>query len=142
MKLLLHNLLSSKFLNGVKTGYPLILRVTKTEVKIKNYLLHFQFKKLDLNDKEEERKLFVQQMMPKIDYDAFKNAVSVVDPKQNDLPEKLPEDWKTDSSFLNKVKHCQKHLIVIQICRFTAGWSEWKLLKANWNARKPIEFFQ
>uniref|UniRef100_A0A915M7H5 Protein Red n=3 Tax=Meloidogyne TaxID=189290 RepID=A0A915M7H5_MELJA len=89
MKLLLHNLLSSKFLKGVNTGFPLILRVTKSE-------------KIELGENDAEQ--FVKQMMPRLDYNAFRDAAQIVDQEQAvDLPSNLPDDWESNTGFLKKM---------------------------------------
>ncbi|KAF7640418.1 hypothetical protein Mgra_00000238 [Meloidogyne graminicola] len=75
MKLLLHNLISSKFLKGVKTGFPLILRVTKIEL-----------------GETENAEQFVKQIMPRLDYNAFRDAAQVLDNEQAvELPSDLPK---------------------------------------------------
>lgn len=71
MKLLTHNLLTSRFLKGVQTGYPLKLVVEKVE-----------------EIKTEYNQDFLQRMLKKVDYDALKEAAQVCGQQ---LPEKLPE---------------------------------------------------
>lgn len=71
MKLLTHNLLTSRFLKNVQSGYPLKLVVEKVE-----------------EIKTEYNPEFLQKMMKKIDYDALKEAAQVCG--QN-LPEKMPD---------------------------------------------------
>jgi len=72
MKLLTHNLLTSRFLKNVQSGYPLQLVVERVE-EIKT----------DYNPD------FLQKMLQKIDYDALKKAAQVCG--QN-LPDNLPAD--------------------------------------------------
>lgn len=54
MKLLVHNFLSSKFLKGVQTGFPLKLVTTQIETK-----------EVDFNPD------FVKRMVPKLDWTAL-----------------------------------------------------------------------
>jgi len=61
MKLITHNLLTSKILKNVVTGYPLKIVATKTEVKIADY-----------------QPEFVSRMMKKIDYKALFGAAKEV----------------------------------------------------------------
>ena len=72
MKLFTHNLLTSRFLKGVQTGYPLKLVVEKAE-EIKT----------DYNQE------FVKKMLQKVDYEALKEAAQVCGQQ---LPEKLPDE--------------------------------------------------
>ncbi|VDN42481.1 unnamed protein product [Gongylonema pulchrum] len=73
MKLLAHNFLSSCFLKGVKEGYPLILTATKKEVQ-----------------QHEFNRVFVQRMIPKVNYEVLRQAASSIGEGDN-LPECLPE---------------------------------------------------
>jgi len=68
MKLITHNLLTSRFLKNVQTGYPLKLIVEKSE-EIKT----------DYNHE------FLQKMLKKIDYKVLREAAHV-------CGEQLPED--------------------------------------------------
>lgn len=61
MKLITHNLLTSKILKNVVTGYPLKIVATKTEVKTADY-----------------QPEFVNRMMKKIDYKALFGAAKDV----------------------------------------------------------------
>lgn len=71
MKLLTHNLLTSRFLKNVQSGYPLKLTVEKVE---------------EINT--EYNPAFLQKMLKKIDYDALKDAAKVCG---QELPEQMPE---------------------------------------------------
>lgn len=64
MKLITHNILTSKVLKNVVTGYPLKLNATKTEIKTTDY-----------------QPDFVNRMMKKVDYKALYEAAQTV----NDL---------------------------------------------------------
>lgn len=60
MKLLTHNLLTSRFLKNVNTGYPLKLVVERVE-----------------ETKTEYNEEFLQKMLKKIEYDVLKDAAQV-----------------------------------------------------------------
>lgn len=61
MKLLTHNMLTSKILKNVVTGYPLKITATKIEEKQADF-----------------QPEFVQRMMKKVDYTALYNAAQSV----------------------------------------------------------------
>lgn len=71
MKLLTHNLLTSRFLKNVQSGYPLKLVVEKVEEISTDY-----------------NHEFLEKMLKKIDYDALKGAAQVCG--QN-LPDNIPD---------------------------------------------------
>lgn len=71
MKLITHNLLTSRFLKNVQTGYPLKLVVDRAE-EIKT----------DYNHE------FLQKMLKKIDYNVLREAAQVCGQQ---LPEKIPD---------------------------------------------------
>ncbi|KAH7727337.1 methyltransferase-associated protein [Aphelenchoides avenae] len=85
MKLLTHNFLSSQFLKGVSTGYPLILRATKVEKKDVEY-----------------NEAFTKRMIPKVDYSALRSAAVSIG-EGTDLPEELGTQWESDESLLKKI---------------------------------------
>uniref|UniRef100_A0A915DXX7 Multifunctional methyltransferase subunit TRM112-like protein n=1 Tax=Ditylenchus dipsaci TaxID=166011 RepID=A0A915DXX7_9BILA len=85
MKLLTHNFLSSQFLKGVKTGYPLILRATKVQTE-----------EVEYND------VFMKKMIPKLDYPALVQAAKSVTEDSN-LPDELVSNWEDNEEFLKKV---------------------------------------
>lgn len=93
MKLLTHNLLTSKFLKNVQTGYPLKLVVEKAE-EIKT----------DYNQE------FLHKMLQKIDYSALKEAAQVCGQQ---LPESIPED--TSSAKEEDLKAIHKALFDIEV---------------------------
>lgn len=76
MKLITHNLLTSRFLKNVQTGYPLKLVVEKVE-EIKT----------DYNQE------FLQKMLKKVDYPALKEAAQVCG---HELPDQLPNSGKEE----------------------------------------------
>lgn len=61
MKLITHNILTSKVLKNVVTGYPLKLNAVKTEVKEADY-----------------QPDFINRMMKKVDYKALYQAAETV----------------------------------------------------------------
>lgn len=71
MKLLTHNLLTSRFLKNVQSGYPLKLEVEKIE---------------EINTDYDGS--FLQKMLVKIDYEALKGAAHVCG---QTLPEQIPD---------------------------------------------------
>lgn len=93
MKLLTHNLLTSRFLKGVNTGYPLKLVVERFE-----------------EIKTEYNQEFLQRMLKKVDYDALKEAALVCGQQ---LPEKLPE--QTTSLPEDDLKTIHKALFDIEV---------------------------
>lgn len=93
MKLLTHNLLTSRFLKNVQTGYPLKLAVDK-----------FEEIKTDYNQE------FLEKMLIKVDYQALKEAAQVCGQK---LPDNLPDSNATNKEEDLKVIH--KALFDIEI---------------------------
>lgn len=82
MKLLTHNLLSSRFLKNVQTGYPLKLVVTKTEEIQTEY-----------NDE------FLKKMLKKIDYPVLKEAANICG---QPLPDNLDQAKDDDMKLVHK----------------------------------------
>ncbi len=66
MKLITHNILTSKVLKQVVNGYPLKLNATKTEIKKSDY-----------------QPDFINRMMKKIDYKALYEAAQTVSTSSN-----------------------------------------------------------
>jgi len=53
---------------------------------------------------ENDGEQFVKQMIPRLDYNAFRDAAQIVDQEQAvDLPSNLPDDWESNTGFLKKV---------------------------------------
>lgn len=82
MKLLTHNLLSSRFLRNVQTGYPLKLIVTQTEEVRTEY-----------NDE------FLKKMLKKIDYPVLREAAGVCGQQ---LPENINDGQEEDLKLIHK----------------------------------------
>ncbi|XP_025206456.1 multifunctional methyltransferase subunit TRM112-like protein [Melanaphis sacchari] len=95
MKLLTHNLLSSKSLKGVKVGYP--LRIVAKDVKI---------------SESEFNKEFVKKIIPKLDWKVFVNAAEQIG-HANDLSDELIDDYEDDEEYLKKVHHLLMEVEII-----------------------------
>ncbi|XP_001607595.1 multifunctional methyltransferase subunit TRM112-like protein [Nasonia vitripennis] len=87
MKLLTHNMLTSKCLKGVTVGYP--LGIEAKEVKISE---------VDYNSE------FISRIIPKLDYTAFYKAAESVG-YAGDLPPQLIQDYENNEEFLKKMHH-------------------------------------
>ncbi|KAL4083393.1 hypothetical protein QTP88_028717 [Uroleucon formosanum] len=95
MKLLTHNLLSSKSLKGVKVGYP--LRIVAKDVKI---------------NESKFNKEFVKKIIPKLDWQVFINAAVQIG-HNNDLSDELIDDYENNDEFLKKVHHLLVEIEII-----------------------------
>ncbi|KHN82797.1 tRNA methyltransferase 112 -like protein [Toxocara canis] len=87
MKLMTHNFLTSKFLKGVVTGYPLLLVATKKEVK------EFEF-----------NAEFVKRMIPKLDYPVLRQAAESIG-EADGLPAEISTGWEDNEILLKKLHH-------------------------------------
>ncbi|VVC39416.1 Hypothetical protein CINCED_3A011397 [Cinara cedri] len=87
MKLLTHNLLSSKSLKNVKVGYP--LRIVAKDVKISEKEFNMEF---------------VTKMIPKLDWKVLVEAAIQIG-HGNGLPEQLVDDYEEDEDLLKKIHH-------------------------------------
>uniref|UniRef100_T1J7S4 Multifunctional methyltransferase subunit TRM112-like protein n=1 Tax=Strigamia maritima TaxID=126957 RepID=T1J7S4_STRMM len=89
MKLLTHNMLSSKCIKGVNVGFP--LGITAREIKVND---------VDFNPD------FVSRIIPKLDWTAFTQAAeSVSIGHLTDLPKSVIADFENNTDFLKKVHH-------------------------------------
>lgn len=89
MKLITHNMLSSKFLKGVQTGFPLKVFAEKLTIK-----------------EQEFNPDFVKRMLPKLEYSALKSASdSVLPDNEEKLPTNMPENWSENDDFLKRIHH-------------------------------------
>ncbi|KAK0085441.1 hypothetical protein PV325_005216 [Microctonus aethiopoides] len=94
MKLLTHNMLTSKCLKGVTTGYPLgIAKDIKVSV-------------VDFNSE------FISRMIPKLDWAALWKAAESIG-HVGELPQTLIQDFENDEEFLKKVHHVLLEVEVI-----------------------------
>nr|CAG4650668.1 EOG090X0LTV [Sida crystallina] len=95
MKLLTHNMLTSKCLKGVNVGYP--LGIIAKEVKVLE---------VDFNPE------FVARMIPKIDWTALCKAAENIG-HSNDLPAVVVDDYEGNEEFLRKAHHVLLEVEVI-----------------------------
>ncbi|VVC39415.1 Uncharacterised protein family UPF0434/Trm112 [Cinara cedri] len=95
MKLLTHNLLSSKSLKNVKVGYP--LRIVAKDVKISEKEFNMEF---------------VTKMIPKLDWKVLVEAAIQIG-HGNGLPEQLVDDYEEDEDLLKKIHHILMEVEVI-----------------------------
>nr|CAG4648429.1 EOG090X0LTV [Moina brachiata]SVE93410.1 EOG090X0LTV [Moina brachiata] len=96
MKLLTHNMLTSKCLKGVTVGYP--LGIEAKEVKVNE---------VEFNQE------FISRMIQKIEWPALCKAAESLG-HQNALPEEVPADYETNDDFLKKAHHFLMEIEVIQ----------------------------
>ena len=87
MKLLTHNMLTSKSMKAVTTGYP--LQIQARDVKV-----------MEVDFKPE----FVARIIPKIDWDCLCRAAEELG-HLNDLPKMVPDNYENDEEFLKKAHH-------------------------------------
>ncbi|XP_028150745.1 multifunctional methyltransferase subunit TRM112-like protein [Diabrotica virgifera virgifera] len=92
MKLLTHNMLTSKCMKGVSVGYP--LKINAQEVKVSE---------VEFNPE------FVSNMIPRLDWPVLYEAAKSVG-KLEDLPEQIIENFKDDEDFLKKV-----HKVLLEV---------------------------
>ena len=87
MKLLTHNMLTSKSMKAVSTGYP--LQIQARDVKV-----------MEVDFKPE----FVARIIPKIDWECLCRAAEELG-HLNDLPKMVPDNYENDEEFLKKAHH-------------------------------------
>ncbi|XP_076044941.1 multifunctional methyltransferase subunit TRM112-like protein [Oratosquilla oratoria] len=87
MKLVTHNMLTSKGIRNVKTGFP--LKIQADEVRT-----------VDIDYNQE----FIVRMVPKLDWDALVFAAKSVG-HQDDLPTAIPDGFDNDIDLLKKLHH-------------------------------------
>ncbi|XP_054276024.1 multifunctional methyltransferase subunit TRM112-like protein [Macrosteles quadrilineatus] len=95
MKLLTHNMLTSKCIKGVNVGYP--LTIAAKDVKVSE---------LDFNQE------FVARIIPKIDWNTLYNAAEGLG-HAGDLPKSIIDDYENNEEFLKKVHHVLLEVEVI-----------------------------
>ncbi|KAL5012001.1 hypothetical protein ScPMuIL_010552 [Solemya velum] len=96
MKLLTHNMLTSKIIKGVQQGYPLGITATKVDVK-----------EVDFNPD------FVSRMIPKLDWPALCKAAEDVG-HSAELPKEVVPEYETNEEFLKKAHHVLLQVEVIE----------------------------
>ncbi|XP_037559090.1 multifunctional methyltransferase subunit TRM112-like protein [Dermacentor silvarum] len=87
MKLLTHNMMTSKCIKGVNTGFPLGIVASETKVI-----------SVDFNPE------FVCRMIPKLDWDALYQAAESIG-CASELPKTLVPDYEHNEEFLKQVHH-------------------------------------
>ncbi|GAU93092.1 hypothetical protein RvY_05080 [Ramazzottius varieornatus] len=95
MKLLTHNMLTSKAIKGVQEGYPLRVKAETVEIR-----------------ESEFNKDFLVRLLPKIHYDALYAAAKDAG-HLDELPGTLPEDAASSEEFLKKLHHALLEVEVI-----------------------------
>ena len=95
MKLLTHNMLTSKCIKVVVTGYPLIIEAKDVKVS-----------EVEFNAD------FVSRILPKIDWECLVSAASQLG-HSADLPVQAPTDYQNDQEFLKKAHHVLLEVEVI-----------------------------
>ena len=95
MKLVTHNMLTSKCIKGVVTGYPLKLNARDVRVS-----------EVDFNPE------FISRMIPKLDWDVLCNAADTIS-HLGELPKTLPDSFDQNESFLKKAHHVMLEVEVV-----------------------------
>ncbi|KAK9506417.1 hypothetical protein O3M35_008365 [Rhynocoris fuscipes] len=96
MKLITHNMLTSKCMKGVKQGYPLAIEAR--DIKI-----------VDVEFKSD----FVARVLPRMDWDTLWTAADSLG-HAGDLPRSLIENYENNEEFLKKVHHVLMEVEVIE----------------------------
>ncbi|KAG8223620.1 hypothetical protein J437_LFUL003488 [Ladona fulva] len=95
MKLLTHNMLTSKCLKGVNVGYP--LGILAKDVKVSE---------VDFNPE------FVSRIIPKLDWNVLWNAADSIG-HSGELPKAVISDYENNQEFLKKAHHVLMEVEVI-----------------------------
>jgi len=95
MKLLTHNMLTSKNIKTVTTGYPLIIQARDVKVMEVDF-----------------RAEFISRIIPKIDWECLCRAAQDLG-HLNDLPKEVPDNYENDEDFLKKAHHVMLEVEVI-----------------------------
>ncbi|VDM41530.1 unnamed protein product [Toxocara canis] len=120
MKLMTHNFLTSKFLKGVVTGYPLLLVATKKEVCL-HFLRFYKSGHSEVTELKLQGKLmiiissvnvkefefnaeFVKRMIPKLDYPVLRQAAESIG-EADGLPAEISTGWEDNEILLKKLHH-------------------------------------
>ena len=94
MKLLTHNMLTSKNIKTVTTGYPLIIQARDVKVMEVDF-----------------RAEFISRIIPKIDWECLCRAAQDLG-HLNDLPKEVPDNYENDEDFLKKAHHVMLEVIL------------------------------
>nr|CAG4638195.1 EOG090X0LTV [Chydorus sphaericus] len=95
MKLLTHNMLTSKCLKGVSVGYP--LAILAKDIKVSE---------VEFNPE------FIARMIAKVDWPALCKAAENVG-KAEDMPPTVVDDYENNEEFLKKAHHILLEVEVI-----------------------------
>ncbi|KAJ8668824.1 hypothetical protein QAD02_000083 [Eretmocerus hayati] len=95
MKLLTHNMLTSKCVKGVLVGYPLAIEAKEVKVS-----------EMSFNQE------FISRIVPKLDYEALYKAAESVG-HADDLPPQLIENYEKNEEFLKKLHHVLLEIEII-----------------------------
>ena len=87
MKLLTHNMLSSKAIKNVKEGFPLLIEARDVKVS-----------------EAEFNPDFIAKIIPKVDWDALRRAADQLG-HLDDLPVAVPQGYENNSDFLKQAHH-------------------------------------
>jgi len=96
MKLLTHNMLTCN-VKGVKNGYP--LRIEAKEVA---------------NVEAEFNPIFVQNMLPKLNWKVLRGAALSLGVDAATLPEDLTDELKNDDACLKAIHHALVEVVVVE----------------------------
>jgi len=95
MKLLTHNMLTSKCMKAVVTGYPLAIQARDVKVS-----------EVEFNQD------FISRIIPKIDWECLCRAAEQLG-HLDDLPKAVIDNYEADTEFLKKAHHALLEIEVI-----------------------------
>ena len=98
MKLLTHNMLTSKSMKKVVTGYP--LHIQARDVKV-----------MEVEFKQD----FVARIIPKVDWECLCRAAEELG-HLDDLPTTVPDNYESNVEFLKKAHHVLLEVSQQQFC--------------------------
>ncbi|XP_045108021.1 multifunctional methyltransferase subunit TRM112-like protein [Portunus trituberculatus] len=98
MKLMTHNMLTSKGMKNVKEGFPLKIQAE-------------EMRNVDIDYDRD----FITRMIPKLDWKALVFAAQCVGHKE-DLPDTLPEGYENDNELLKRLHHVLLEVEVVSGC--------------------------
>ncbi|XP_066142068.1 multifunctional methyltransferase subunit TRM112-like protein [Euwallacea fornicatus] len=96
MKLITHNMLTSKSIRNVNVGYPLIIKAI--DIKLVDISFNMEF---------------MSKLIPKIDWSVLYEAVDSLG-HSKDLPKEAPDNYENNEDFLKKAHHALLEIDVIQ----------------------------
>ncbi|XP_066251001.1 multifunctional methyltransferase subunit TRM112-like protein [Euwallacea similis] len=96
MKLITHNMLTSKSIRSVNVGYPLIIKAI--DIKLVDISFNMEF---------------MSKLIPKIDWPVLYEAADSLG-HSKDLPKEAPENYESNEDFLKKAHHALLEIDVIQ----------------------------